>query len=296
MPLMGHLLELRHRLLIVLCVFLGMAIVGAFFAPSLLNILTEPIRSISTNALGNKHGIVLRWQDNGTFMPFMTDGTALTSQSVIALDTNDIRIETPWTSATVSTSGEARSSGNLYYLSPTDPFMLLLKISLLWGALFGIPVLFWQGWEFVKPGLFPKERRFAKTTLLASCVLFPLGVSFAWFALRFALRFFINLGSKLHGIEPNIVAGQYLNFTLTMMLIMGIVFELPLLMLMLSKIGLINSKMLSQYRHHAIVILAICSALFTPPDPITMMCMLVPLYILYELTYWVMRVTERKRA
>ena len=175
-----------------------------------------------------------------------------------------------------------------------DPFLLWLKASLIVGIILAIPfIVLKELWGFIRPGLTKKERRAVKPVLLAAMVLFPLGVAFAYFMLRFALGFFTRY--SFQGLEPRLGIMHYLGFALTMMLAAGLVFELPVAIVILTWMGVVKSAFLRKYRRHAIIILFLLAAFVTPPDVFTMFAIALPLLVLYEISIIFARLIEVKK-
>ncbi len=185
--------------------------------------------------------------------------------------------------------------GRLAYLHPTEPFMVTLKVSVFVGLVLALPVLFWHFWRFVAPGLMEREKRIFIPALLASVGLFLGGAGLAFFVvLPLGLRFF--LGFAQESLEPVITIGQYFSFAVQITLIFGLMFETPLVILVLTYMGILSPKTLRQYRRHAIVGIAIASAVLTPTaDIFTMLFMVVPLYLLFEISVALAGVIERRR-
>jgi len=184
--------------------------------------------------------------------------------------------------------------GRLAYLHPTEPFMVTLKVSLFVGIVLALPVLFWHFWRFVAPGLLEREKRIFFPALAASVGLFVSGAALAFFlVLPVGLRFF--LGFAQESLEPVITIDRYFSFAVQVTLMFGFVFETPLIILVLSYIGVLSPRTLRRYRRHAIVAMAIVSAILTPADIISMLLMLVPLYLLFEVSVALASVIEKRR-
>jgi len=184
--------------------------------------------------------------------------------------------------------------GRLAYLHPTEPFMVTLKVSLFVGLVLAAPVLFWQFWRFVAPGLMEREKKIFLPAVLSSVLLFLGGASLAFFVvLPVGLRFF--LGFAQEALEPVITIDRYFSFAVQITLMFGFVFETPLVILVLTYAGVLSPRTLRRYRRHAIVAMAIVSAILTPADIISMLLMLVPLYLLFEISVTLAGVIERRR-
>jgi sec-independent protein translocase protein TatC len=181
-----------------------------------------------------------------------------------------------------------------YYFSPIDPFLLRLKAALLIGVLLALPILIWHIWQFVKPALSGKERKAFVPVVIAAMILFPIGATFAYYFARFALLF---LGKyTFSGLEPRLNIFKYLNFLLTMMFSLGLVFETPLVIMLLARMGIVNSRMLSRLRGQIYVGIFVLSAFLTPPDVFTMMALSVPLVLLFEISIWLIKPIERRKS
>lgn len=219
---------------------------------------------------------------------------SLTADGLARLNPARIAIEIPGRAQPLVV-GE-RSGSNLFYLSPIDPFMLLIKGALLIAMVLSIPMLIYQIWLFVAPGLLRRERKVVKPIIIMSGLLFPFGALFAYYISHLTLKVLMSFGDSIAGLQPNIVASNYLGFILTMMLVFGIVFEFPLVLLLLANFGVIDSRFLVERRKWAVVIIAIVAAVATPtPDAFTMLSMMLPLVILYEISIWIIRIMERSR-
>jgi sec-independent protein translocase protein TatC len=172
----------------------------------------------------------------------------------------------------------------LAYFSPQEPFFAIIKISFLSGLFFSFPFIFYKVWSGVSNKYGFKKRL---TTLLVTAggvILFLSGAALCyWAVLPFGIKFLI--GYETEDMIPYISIGKYINFCGGMILAFGFSFEMPLVMLILGRIGLVASSMLVRYRKYAILIIAILSAIITPtPDAYSMMLMTVPLVILYEVS------------
>lgn len=184
--------------------------------------------------------------------------------------------------------------GRLAYLHPTEPFMVTLKVSVFLGVVLALPVLFWHFWRFVAPGLMEREKRIFFPAVAASVGLFVGGAALAFFVvLPVGLRFF--LGFAQESLEPVITIDRYFSFAVQVTLMFGLVFETPLVILILTYVGILSPRMLRRYRRHAIVAMAIVSAVMTPADVFSMLLMLVPLYLLFEISVGLATIIERRR-
>lgn len=177
---------------------------------------------------------------------------------------------------------------NLYVPGITTAFVLRMKISAVVGLLLALPVILYQFWRFITPGLSKKEKRYAIPFVASSTGLFALGAWFAFLVLPAGIRFLLAFIPE--GFEPLIQFHEYIGFVMFMMLAFGITFEFPLLLVFLAIAGIITSEMLRGWRRYAVLSVFLVSAVATPSqDPLTQTAMAVPLYILYEASILVVR-------
>jgi len=181
-------------------------------------------------------------------------------------------------------------------LSIQEKFITHLKVSFWMGVIIGFPYLFYEFWKFVKPGLYDAEVKAARGIVLICSLLFITGVLFGYFIISpFAITFLSN-----YNIGDQVAAEVTLSSlvsTLTMFTLpAGIVFELPIVIYFLSKIGLVTPEFLRQYRKHAFVIILVVSAVITPPDVVTQLLIGFPLYLLYEISIKISARVVKKAA
>ncbi|MBA2565932.1 MAG: twin-arginine translocase subunit TatC [Gemmatimonadetes bacterium] len=186
--------------------------------------------------------------------------------------------------------------GKLIFTSPTEAFLVTFKVGLFLGVLLALPVLFYHFWRFVAPGLLEKEQRIFVPAVLASLILFAAGVALAFLVvIPLGLEFFLTFQSG--AFQPFLSVGEYLSFTMRIALVFGLVFETPLVVILLSYVGVLSPRTLVRFRRHAIVAIAILSAVLTPsPDALSMLLMFGPFYLLYEASVQVSVLIERRRA
>lgn len=179
--------------------------------------------------------------------------------------------------------------GQVAMISVTEGFITFLKVSLLGGILAASPVIFYQIWKFVAPGLYTHEKRYIWPFVFSATIFFLLGAAFAYFVVfPFGLKFLLEFPGP--EISPTISMGQYLSFTTKLLLAFGAIFELPVVVFFLARMGLIHYSTLAKGRGIALVVIFIVAAVLTPPDVFTQFLMACPLYILYEISIWVARV------
>ena len=183
----------------------------------------------------------------------------------------------------------------LRFLSPTDPFFITLKLALLVGLLLASPVVIYQVWSFLAPALLPSEKRAIVPSLYFGLALFAMGVAMAYFvALPVTLQF--TMSFQTESLEPSIEIGKYLSVVVRLLLAFGIVFEMPMVILLLTALGVVTPEFLAAKRRHALAGITIVCALITPGDVITLtIMMIIPLVLLYELSIALAKVVVRKR-
>ena len=174
-----------------------------------------------------------------------------------------------------------------------EQFIVHIKASILLGVIIAFPYIIWEVWRFIKPGLYKHERKAARGFVFVCSFLFISGVSFGYFVIApFAIKF---LASYDIGAINAPTLDSYVNYMLLFTLPTGIIFQLPVLVYFLAKIGLIDAPFMRTYRRHAIVSILILAALVTPPDVITQFLIGIPLFILYELSIGVAKRVTAKR-
>lgn len=176
----------------------------------------------------------------------------------------------------------AQSAGELIFLYPTEAFFVRLKIALVGGIVIALPVVCFQIWRFIFIALTPQEQKSFFWILPLSVVLFLLGSSFGLFVLVPAgLKFLLSYGSKV--VVAKLSVEHLVNFVFVICLVLGAVFQMPLVTFFLAKFGILDSQFLSGKRRMAVLVIYIFSALATPgPDPVTAILLALPTYLLFE--------------
>ena len=181
-------------------------------------------------------------------------------------------------------------------MSTSRPFHRVTNISIAFfsAIVLTIPFILYQVWKFVAPGLLEKEKKAMIPFVFFSTVMFLVGGCFAYFIiLPFGMKFLLAYGSS--DIKPMISLGNYISFTTKLILAFGVVFELPLIMVFLTKLGMITPAFLSRNRKYAVLIVFIVAAILTPPDVFTQVLMAIPLLILYEVSIMLSKIVYRKK-
>jgi len=175
------------------------------------------------------------------------------------------------------------SDGGLIYTSPMENFMAYIKMSALSGLILSCPFWLYHLWKFIAPALYKNERKYAVGFIFLGSLLFIAGVSFVYFVVYpIAFEFLLSFGSGQD--QALIKVSEYLSFFFNTTLLFGLAFEMPLILSILGVLGVINKSFLVKNRRYAIMILALSSAVMTPPDPASMLLMMLPMLLLFELS------------
>lgn len=194
------------------------------------------------------------------------------------------------TAPLISAMGE---DARMIFTGLPEAFFTYLKVSLLGGIMLATPVLFYQFWMFVSPGLYRKEKKFLIPVILLSLVFFAAGSSFGYFVVfPYGFKFFLGFSTETIQAMPSMK--EYLSFAAKMLLAFGLVFELPLVLTFMARMGLVSVGFLKKNRKFALLIFFGGAALITPPDVITQTMMAIPLIILYEISIIGAKVFQRK--
>jgi sec-independent protein translocase protein TatC len=187
----------------------------------------------------------------------------------------------------------------LHFSAPAALFVAYVRLAALAGFVFALPIMLYQVWAFIAPGLYTREKRYAVPFVVTSCGLFAGGGYFGWkVAFPLAFKFLIvGLHGPTGGIEvkPTIMVGDYMDFVMRMLLAFGLASELPVLVFFLSIAGLVNHRQLIKFFRYFLVIDFVIAAVITPPDVMSQLLLAVPLALLYVLSIGVAWVFARKR-
>ena len=171
----------------------------------------------------------------------------------------------------------------------TEAFFVKLELSFLAGLIIAFPIVSWAIWGFFKPALYPHERKYIYVLFPATLILFATGVLFSYFGiLPLVLKFFVYIAGE--SLQTMFKVDQYVSFVMSFSIPFGIVFELPIIMFFLTKIGIVKPEMLTKNRKYIILAIVVIAGVLTPgPDPISQVMMAVPMYILFEVSIIVSR-------
>lgn len=265
LPFIEHLVELRKRIIVsFVAVVIGMGI-SWNFSNDLLNFVEKPL----------------------TGKTYLTD---LKKQIY-----NEVKERYPSIYSRYKLEEEFKTLPRervLNYSAPLEPFFIQCKISILAGLILVLPVIFYQVWLFVAPGLTRRERRMVLPFVTASTVSFCVGAAFFLIVIWPVIINF-SLSYESQGLQSWFNLSAYINFCLRLILIFGLIFELPVLALLLARFGVINYHLLARNRKYALLASSIIAAFHA--DLITMFVIMVPLYLMYELSVWVALVFGKKK-
>lgn len=164
------------------------------------------------------------------------------------------------------------------------------------GFIISFPYVIWEFWKFISPGLYEKERKAAGSFITISSLLFFLGVLFGYYVIVPLSINFLGNYSVSDIIERNIKIGSYISLVRSSLLAAGFIFELPIIIYFLSKIGLVTPAFLKKYRKHALVLVLILSAIITPPDVVSQIIVAIPILLLYEISIFISKVVVKREA
>ena len=268
-PLMDHLIELRGRLVVCVVAFVIAFLVCFYFAAPIQLILIHPFQVASAlHAAAGPSG--------HSASPF------------------DLIEATAWLKP-LPTGGEPVA---LISTAPLEQLFTKMKIAGFGGVVLAFPVLAWQLYRFVAPGLYRNEKGAFLPFLLASPVLFSLGAALVYFVmLPFVMWFSLNQQVVGDGVSVALLPkiSEYLNLVTALLLAFGLCFQLPIVMTLLGLAGIISSKVMAEGRRYAIMAVVVVAAIVTPPDPISQIMLAVPLVLLYEISIWCVRLIEFRR-
>lgn len=184
----------------------------------------------------------------------------------------------------------------LTMLKVTEMFFVEVKVSFIAALIVATPFILYQLWLFIAPGLYMHERRYIYSFVIFASILFLIGAAFAYLIVfPFGFKFFLSyVANADYQVSATLSMSEYINFVIHLVVAFGVVFELPAIVFLLAKVGIINEEMLIKYRRYAIVIIFILAAVLTPPDPFSQLIMAFPLILLYQLSIYIAKVFGRE--
>ena len=186
---------------------------------------------------------------------------------------------------------------NFMTTTPLEPALVKLKVSIVVGILVALPIIFWQVWSFVLPALKQNERKYLYMIAPSSLILFLLGAAFAFFfVIPLGMNFLLFLGQNAVETSTLLTKSSYLTFIIRFVLTFGIVFQTPVVILLLIRLGLLSPNTLAKKRKYALFAIIVIAMLVSPtPDLLTQGLMIVPMYLLYEVSIWLGYLVKRSR-
>jgi sec-independent protein translocase protein TatC len=268
-PLMEHLVELRQRLIISIAALLIGFLVCFYFAQDIYIFLTRPFQ-MATALVAEQKDLKAH---HGYF------DTLLTLIGVLPMPpTQPLK---------------------MVFTSPLEFFFTKVKVAGIAGLILSFPVIAWQLYRFVAPGLYKRERNAFLPFLLASPVLFLMGAALVYYLMLPAVLWF-SLNQQITGANLQVEllprVDDYLKLATTLLLAFGLCFQLPVVLALLGMAGIVSSEALKSGRRYAIVGVFALAAVVTPPDPISMISLAVPICLLYEASIWVVKLIELRKA
>jgi sec-independent protein translocase protein TatC len=185
--------------------------------------------------------------------------------------------------------------GKLYFTGVAEPILITFKLAFVVGLVLASPVIIWQVWKFLSPALYEKERRIVLPVSIVGVFLFAAGAFLAyWLILPMAIK--VLFGFQSESLRPIVTAKEYFGFAAQVVIAFGAIFELPLVLLILISLGVVSSSFLGRHRRIAIAANAFLAMLLAPADLVSMVLMMIPVQLFYEVSILIGRVLERRRA
>jgi sec-independent protein translocase protein TatC len=185
------------------------------------------------------------------------------------------------------------AGGSLIFISVAEAFFTYMKVAFIAGLILASPFVLYQIWAFVAPGLYQKEKRYVIPFVLGGSLFFAMGVLFGYYV-AIPIGFKFLLGYATDFIKPMPSMKEYLSFSIKFLLAFGLVFEFPVVLVLLARIGVIDAKMLARQRKYAILLIFVFAAVMTPPDIVSQVLMALPLMGLYELSILLSKIFGKK--
>ncbi len=265
LPFIEHLVELRKRLIIIfVALIIGMGVAWNY-SSELLSFIEKPLKG-------------------KTYLTQIKKNVYAEVKKVAPSLYSRYRLE--------KEMEETTRDRKLNYSAPLEPFFVQCKISLIAGLILVLPIVFHQIWVFISPGLTSKERRMVVPFVTAGTLTFCMGAMF-FLIIIWPVIINFSLSYELEGLQSWFNLSSYVNFCLRLILVFGLIFELPVVALLLSRVGLINYSLLARNRKFALLASSIIAAFHA--DLITMFVVMLPLYLMYEISVWVAFFFGKKR-
>jgi len=186
---------------------------------------------------------------------------------------------------------------SLVFINAIEPFFTILKVSALAGLIIAFPIIIWQVWNFVAPGLYSQEKKFALPFVFFSSLCFGIGTYFGFnFVFPMIFSFLVTYGTNVGDIQAMLSMGAYLTLATRLLIAFGLVFELPIVIFFLARMGIVDHKWLAKNRKFSLLLAFVMGALLTPPDIFSQASIAIPFIILYEVGIIVARLSGKKRT
>jgi sec-independent protein translocase protein TatC len=266
LPFIEHLVELRKRLIIiVVAIIVGMGVAW--------NISSDVLTFIERPLTGKTYLTEIKKK---VYLKVKEISPAMYTRYKLEQEVNAPQKQRP-----------------LNYSAPLEPFFIQCKISMLAGFIMVLPIVFFQVWQFIAPGLNPRERRMVVPFVVAATITFCVG---ALFFLLVVWPVIINfsLSYEAEGLQSWFNISAYVNFCLRLVLLFGLIFELPVVTLLLARFGMVSYQLLAPKRKYALLASSVVSAFHA--DLITMFVIMIPMYLMYEISVWVALIFGKKRV
>ncbi|CAD7287112.1 twin-arginine translocase subunit TatC [Campylobacter suis] len=182
-------------------------------------------------------------------------------------------------------------NSSIIFTSVQEPFFTAMKVAFFAGLIVALPIIFWQFWLFVAPGLYENEKKYVIPFVISATLMFLCGASFCYFVvIPLGFNFLVNFGGQLFTALPSI--GEYVGFFTKLLIAFGIAFEMPVITFFLAKLGMVNATQLKGFFRYGVVIIFLFSAIVTPPDVLSQFLMAVPMMLLYGLSIYIASVAN----
>lgn len=200
-----------------------------------------------------------------------------------------------WVQMPIAKAFASGINGKLIQIAPAEYLFVAIKVSFFAAFVIAVPIVFWQLWLFVAPGLYKHEKKLVLPFVFFGSIMFALGLLFCYeIVFPLIIRYVLAFGNEI--VEANIASNEYLSFFIRIMLAFGFVFELPVMAFFLGKIGLITDNTLKRSFRYAVVLIFIIAAIVTPPDIISQLLLALPMVVLYGLAILILKFVNPEKA
>jgi sec-independent protein translocase protein TatC len=294
LSLVEHLTELRVRLIVALLAFSVATAVCMWQNHTLLDVLNRPLDA--TVAHGSKDPLIQGARYDQAVKRFLLQNAAVTRRLAVTEEDPQTRNEL----LALARSGEraaalapAVKARRPVTLGVGEPFMETLKVSAYAGLLLSLPLILYQLYAFILPAFSPREREVAIPAMLGIPILFVLGVVFGYFTVvPSAIKFLQNFNTD--SFDVLVQAQPYYKFVILLLAAMGLLFQIPVFIVAANRMGLVTARILSKNRRYAVLVIAVVAMVLPGQDPVTMTLLMVPMYVLYELSILVVWLLDRR--